>query len=228
MNPSADESESVTNLTAADIDREESARRARANSRERTKESTVSENTSEEELPPPLPPRPGNPSSIETRPSTLLGSLRVPNKVSRPQLQSTSTTAVSLTDIHSHAFQNGSQETFASVSEKGRSKATPALNNSFGRYHSRNGSDADESGSVKSYVPTIEVRGDVESLLGDILGAEESFAWKILSSHEEGLDPFDLLIQDEGEATVDFSHEFDELNEVTEGNNDEGTTFLSK
>jgi len=189
-------------------------------------ESVLSENNSEEELPPPLPPRPGNPLSIETRPSALLGSLRLPNKVSRPQLQSISTTAVSLTDIHAHASQNGSQEAFASVSEKVHSRASPAVNNSFGRYISRNGSDADESGSVKSYARTIEGHGDAESLLGDVLGDEEVPAWKLSSSQEESLDSSDLLEQDEGEATVDFNHEFDELSEATEGSDNEGTTIF--
>lgn len=227
MNASADDPQSGTNLTTADIDKEGPARRARANSGERTQASIVSENNSEEELPPPLPPRPVKPSSTETRPSTLLGSLRLPNKSSRPQLQSTSTTAVSLTDIHSHAFQNGSQETSASLSEKANSKVSPALNNSFGRYHSRDGSDADESGSVKSHIPTIEVHGDVESLLGDVLGDEGTPTWKLLSGREEAVDPFDLPEQDEGEGTVEFSHEFDELDGVTESGNNEGITSFS-
>ena len=226
MNPSADDPETGTNLTADVVDSGGSVKEGRSKSEERVKQTVATGNNSDEELPPPLPPRPSNPSSVETGPSTLLGSLRRPNKSSRPQLQSTSTTAVSLTDIHSHAFHNGSRETFASVSEKAHSKGSPALNNSFGRYQSRNGSDADESGSVKSYVPTIEVHGDVESLLGDVLGGEESPAWKLLSSHEASVDPFDLLEQDEGEATVDFSHEFDELDEVTEGGDNEGTHVL--
>lgn len=227
MNPSEDDADGGTNLNkVGSIDSEGRGRGLRSLSRERAKEAIIPGINLEEELPPPLPPRPSNPSSFETPPSTLLGSLRHSNKSLRPQLQSTSTTAVSLTDIHAHTIQNGSQETFASISEREHSKGSPALNNSFGRHHSRSGSEADESGSVKSYVPTIEVHGDVESLLGDVLGGEESPAWKLLSSHGEGPDPFDLLEQDEGAITVDFSHEFGELDEVSEDGDNEGIYSL--
>jgi len=193
---------------------------------ESTRHTISSENTSEEELPPPLPPRPGNLDLSETQPSTSLGSLPRPNKSSRPHLQSNPTTAVSLTDIHAQSFQDGSRETYASSSERAPYRKPLGGHNSFGRHPSRNGSEADESGSVKSYGPTLEARGDVESLLGEVLGpGEESPAWKLLGSHVEGVNPFDLLAHDDVEATADFSREFDELGEIDGNGENGGTTF---
>ena len=229
MNPAADGRQSVTVIPAVLVDNVDSDNEAEPDAQKSARETTLSESISEEEQPPPLPPRPGNAYSTERRPSNFLGSLQRPSKSSRPQLQSRSTIAVSLTDIHAQSFQDGSPETYASVSKKTHHQRSPGIKHSFERHQNHNGSDADESGSLKSYVPTIEASGDVESLLGDVLGSgEESPAWKLSGGHDEISDPFDLPEEDEAETGFDFASEFNELDAVNESGDNEGITISMK
>lgn len=228
QSPSADTSttpEQRVERDAESIDDGKPVDTGRQTSRGSTTHGNSSVNTLEGE-PPPLPPRPIHLDVNEARPPTSLGSLSRPKKSSSPHLQSTPTTAVSLTDIHTQSFQDGSRETYASPSDRAQHRQLSGRQSSSGRLRSRNGSEGDESESLRSYAPNGEARGDVESLLGEVLGqGEESPVWKLLSSHVEGINPFDLLAQDDGEATADFNHEFDELDEINEDGENEGTLF---
>ncbi|MCJ1295463.1 Vacuolar fusion protein mon1 [Xylographa carneopallida] len=170
-----------------------------------------------EEERPPLPPRPTN---LDLLGQNIKGStLQIPKRPARPQLQSYATTAVSRTDIETLSFPDGSRETYANSIKSGKSFR---FDSPIGHLRSRNNtSDGDDSASLKSSAPTTG--GEVESLLGDIIGAgQQSPAWRLLSGHTERSDPFDLLPYDDEEPKADFSREFDELDELdSSGDNEE-------
>ncbi|MCJ1430801.1 Vacuolar fusion protein mon1 [Xylographa pallens] len=173
-----------------------------------------------EEERPPLPPRPTNLGLLgqNTKGSTL----QIPKRSARPQLQSYATTAISRTDIETLSFPDGSRETYANSIKSTPSGKSFRFDSPIGHLRSRNNtSDGDESASLKSSAPTTG--GEVESLLGDIIGAgQQSPAWRLLSGHTERSNPFDLLPYDDEEPKADFSREFDELDELdASGDNEE-------
>ena len=182
---------------------------------------SVSQSTLTDEGPrPPLPPRPVNHSLLGESLNTPGDSSQRLKSLSRPKLQATATTSLSLTDIHTQSYPDGSRETSESTS----SWRSPKDFGSIGRFKSRYGSEEDESVSVRSYAPTLEAGGDVESLLGEVLGASSaSPAWGLLSTQAERLDPFDFINYDDGELTADFNQEFDELGEIDSEGNNEGS-----
>ena len=135
-------------------------------------------------------------------------SLRLP-KPRRPQLQSAATTAVSLTDIHTHSYQDGSRETFAA-----QVKPTPPSQflQSFGsirRFKDIGGSETDTA-SVRSCAPTLGPGGDVESLLGNVLGVPQE-AWTSSGNQIESLDLFDSSFYKANDDLSSFDQEFDDL-----------------
>jgi len=174
---------------------------------------------------PPLPPRPTNLSLLQESTSSPENRLQTPRKVSRPGLQSTATTALSRTDIHTQSRQDGSRETYAASPE-----STPPTNPSKGygsirKFKGLQGSEGTDSASVRSYAPTLEVGGDAESLLGDILGAaQDNPAWKLFSDQAEAPDIFSAQ-DDDNEVTADFYREFDDLRAIDAGGSDEGKYF---
>ena len=136
------------------------------------------------------------------------GSLRLP-KPPRPQLQSAATTAVSLTDIHTHSYQDGLRETFAA-----QARPTPPSQflQSFGsirRLKGTGGSETDTA-SVRSCAPTLGPGGDVESLLGNVLGVPQE-AWTSFGNQTESLDPFDSSFYQANDDLSSFDQEFDDL-----------------
>lgn len=176
---------------------------------------------------PPLPPRPSNLALLQENKPGTGNTLRLPKRTTRPQLQSTPTTAISRTDIHTQSYLDGSRETTASSAQ-----TTPSSKPGFGfgsiRRFKGFGSSEGDSASIKSYAPTLSAGGDVESLLGEVLGpSQESPAWKRLGVHAETIDPFDAVSYEDNEATVEFYREFDEIPNVAEGNN-EGTDVSLK
>lgn len=181
---------------------------------------SVSQSTLTDEGPrPPLPPRPVNLNLLGeglNTPGDGSQSLKSP---SRPNLQATATTSLSFTDVHTQSYLDGSRENSESTS----SRRSPKDFGSIRRFKSRYGSEGDESASVRSYAPTLEAGGDVESLLGEVLGASSaSPAWGLLSTQTERLDPFDFISYNDDELTEDFNQEFDELGEVDSDGNNEG------
>lgn len=168
---------------------------------------------------PPLPPRPTNPEFLHPG-----GSLRRNKNTSRPALQSSATTALSLADIHTKTYQDGTRNTFASPIESPPSEQTLRGYGSIRKFKELARSEGDDSTSIKSYAPTLEIGGDAESLLGDVLGGnQESPAWKLLSSHLERLDPFELLNYENETTIADFDKEFDELDQLDKEGNNEGS-----
>lgn len=176
---------------------------------------------SDEGPPPPLPPRPGNRDLLLPG-----GSLQRPVRQSRPSLQSAATTALSLTDIHTQSYQDGSRETFAASTESNSSSKSIGGFGSLRRFKSRNCSEGDDSTSVKTYVPTLGADGDMESLLGEVLGpSQQSPAWKLFRSQAERPDPFDSLSFENDAGFRDFDLEFDEVDELDPEGKNEGMSL---
>lgn len=180
-------------------------------------ENTISrvdfQSTVTDEAPPPqLPTRPGNLHLLHPG-----SSLR---RQSRPNLQSSATTGLSLTDIHTQIHLDGSCKKVAVPTESYSSPKSISGFGSIRRYDWRSGSENEDSASVQSYVPTLEAGGDVESLLGEVLGpSQNSPAWKPLSSQVEKPDPFDSVSIEDG-TIADFDLEFEEIGGLdSEGNN---------
>ena len=172
---------------------------------------------------PALPPRPRRLSLMNEHKSPG-SSLQVPKRSMRPQLPTQATTAVSLTDIHTQSYSDGTRETFANSTRSTPSGGSFKIGSPSGRYRSKYEREGDESASILSFAPTIGTVGDAESLLGDILGAgNQSPSWRLMSSQTEKPDPFDFLAFENEEPTADFSREFDELSELEAQGDNEGT-----
>lgn len=172
---------------------------------------------------PPLPPRPRNIELLQPG-----NSLQRPKNTSRPTLQSSATTALSLADIHTQSYQDGSRNTSTTSLDSTLSEKTLKGYGSIKKFKEWTRSEGDDSVSIKSYAPTLETGGDAESLLGEVLGeSQESPAWKLLSSHLERLDPFELINYEDDTVNADFDKEFDELDQLDKEGNNEGMTNLS-
>ena len=166
---------------------------------------------------PPLPPRPRNPELLHPG-GTLQGQIR-----SRPKLQSTATTALSCTDVHTQSFHDGSRDRLSALTESTDSSRTLRGAGSLRGFKGWTSGDLDDSASVKSFAPTLEAGGDVESLLGEILrDPEETPSWKSLSARAEEPDPCDPITFEQDAGLKGFEQEFDELGEVDAKGNNEG------
>lgn len=175
----------------------------------------------DEEVRPPLPPRP----SLHNPPHNIMHGTETGSKLrkpSRPQLQASATTALSLTDIHTQSYQDGSRETFAAQAEPSTSGRFLRGFGNIRHLQGHSTSEAD-SASVKSYAPTLETGGDVESLLGEVLGASPGMpAWGSSGTHDEGPDLFEALEYEDEGGLSHFDKEFDELEELSVDAGDEG------
>lgn len=180
----------------------------------------------EEDAPPPLPPRPNKLDLLAERsPISASGSLRLPRRASRPQLQARPTTALSLADAHTTTHHDG---TLARSGSRTVSRKASAA--TLGRAASRVGSDMDDSSSVRSYAPSLDYGGHAESLLGDILADQATPAWKALSAQLEVEDPFERLehVFDEDDLfSARLHHEFDALEELRADGSNEGWCLFS-
>lgn len=187
----------------------------------------LSSPATDEERRPPLPPRPTNSSLLQGGGHNPGRSLQVKKRSVRPQLQTTATTAISRTDIHTQSYQDGSRETTASDAQTTPSSKYLGGFSSIRRLKNFGTSEGDTA-SVKSYAPTLEAGGDVESLLGEVLGSsQESPAWKMLSAQIEDQDPFDSNSYNDPGVSVDFYHEFDAIGEVDPDGENEGRSAIS-
>lgn len=175
--------------------------------------------TFEAEQPPPLPPRPGRANLLRRTSSVAPAAFPSTQASARPRLQATATTAVSRTDIHTQSFQDGSRET--STTSTQRSPPTRAWTG-WGSIRRLKIHDGDESASIRSYAPTLEAAGDAESLLGDVLGSEQTSGWHILSKQLVGT-VFQLAdAPDDEEILHDFDHEFEEVDSLDSSADNEG------
>lgn len=170
---------------------------------------------------PPLPPRPGHvDGSYQTYAAP--SSLRLP-KSSRPRLQSSATTALSLTDIHTQSYQDGSRETFDAPSKPVSSGRFLKGFDSIRRLRGPAGSEADTA-SVRSIAPTFDAGGDAESLLGDVLGKPQQMpTWDLAGHQNETLGPFGSASYEKDDYLSSFDSEFDDLEALNTDEGGEGT-----
>lgn len=182
------------------------------------------ETVSDSNLPPPIPPRPVNLSLLGESGNSPKASLQVPKRSVRPVLPSQATTALSLTDVNTQLYPDGSRETYANSTNSTRSGKSSRLPTPTGRTKAQNWSEVDDSASVRSFAPTLGIGDDAESMLGDVLGVgKQSPAWRLLSAQYEEANPFDSIPFEDDEPTADFSHEFDEISEIDSAGDNEGT-----
>ncbi len=178
-----------------------------------------------EERRPPLPPRATNINLLQEGKYSPGNSLHIPKRSARPHLQSVATTALSRTDIDTQSYQDGSRETTASSQQT----TPPSKSIGFGsirKFRGFGSSEGGDSTSVKSYAPTLEAGGDVESLLGEVLGgSQESPAWRMLTGHTEASYPFDSTSYEGDETTADFYREFDEIQGVDSESDNQGEAY---
>ena len=175
---------------------------------------------SDHELRPPLPPRPTRdqlPTGIARADED---SLQFSKSSPRPQLRTTATTALSLTDIQTHSLPDGSRETYSSLSARSTANSGKAYGG-VDRYLSRSGSEAGDTSSIRSYVPTLEAGGDVESLLGEVLSSGNGGqAWKRHTGGGATSSAFEA--DPDGNLSIKFRREFDALDELREDGSNEG------
>ena len=169
----------------------------------------------QEEERPPLPPRPSSLLQTPDRPGTA--------KSTRPALQAKPTTALTSIDIQTLSFPDGTRGTFSTPASRTVSESfagTPGGQSTPSRKVSRNGSEADDSASVMSYVPTLKANRDLASLLDEGLNAQ-SLAWKLLNSQADTANPFERIEYEDG-SLMNFEHEFDDIEAVDskEGGNE--------
>ena len=130
----------------------------------------------------------------------------------RPPLQSTPTTAISRTDIHTQSYQNGTREFFAVSPQTPPSTKTPRNYGSLRRLKGLGGSEAGDTASIRSYAPTSDGGGDTESLIGDVFGAGGSNQmWKLFGSHVGSLETGETALLQEDQSLTDFQHEFEDV-----------------
>ena len=202
-------SSAATGIRVQDHDQPHVDSDPKASERRATFESTVS--SPQEEFRPPLPPRP-----------TTSGHLQTPKQSPRPTLLSSATTALSRADINTQVLPDGGRETYQASADSTPSKGSLRGLGSPRRFKGIGGSDGDDSASIRSYAPTLETGGDVESLLGEILGASQDIpAWRLLSTQLEKADPFDFVDANEDYLET-FDEEFDEVGTLNADGSNEG------
>ena len=179
----------------------------------------------------------GNSRTISRRTSTIdllsgnqkspSSTLQVPKRLTRPRLQSSATTALSLTDIQTQSYGDGSRETYANSTKSTPSGRSFPIDSPSGNSKSYNGSEIDDSASLRSFVPTVGNGADVESLIGDVIITDpKSPAWKLLNVHGEEEDPLNLIPFDSEEPSADFNREFDEIGELDAEGSNEGNNHI--
>lgn len=166
---------------------------------------------SREGTPPPLPPRPRNLSLLSD--GAITPTKLSPGAAARPTLQSKATTALTLPDVQTH-----------SDGRKGTHSTPGSRRISFSNLRagiSRSGSEADDSGSVRSYGgPMLEAGEDMESVLEDIVTNQERTVWTQLLSPRQQQEHILFPIDEEFERA--FDREFDELEDVEADGSNEG------
>ena len=174
------------------------------------------------EKPPPLPPRPTNLNLL--REGSYIAAESPPNTklLSRPKLQSTPTIALSRPNIHTQSHPDGSTETYATPKQSTPSGKSWSGLGSVRRLRLRDGSDGDDSASIRSYAPTLEAGGELASLLGENFdSSRQDPGWKTLEAQFEAAGLTDCFNYEEDENLSRFEEEFDELGELdSEGTNE--------
>ncbi|KAH0528680.1 hypothetical protein TsFJ059_003507 [Trichoderma semiorbis] len=158
--------------------------------------------SSHEEQPPPLPPRPAASTSNSS--------------VDSKALQAQATTAITPLDIQTLSFPDGSRGTFSTPTTRSASTPTGSGYTSPSRRPSSSGIEGDDAASIMSFAPTMRPAGDIASLLTSSL-SKKSAAWNLLKSQAANVQPFEKHQRGAQDRLTDFEKEFaalpDETNE---------------
>jgi len=175
---------------------------------------------SREPSPPPLPPRPAQVQHPLDGVVAWKGSLHASKGSTRPQLLSKTTTALSLTDIHTLVHGNTTYEGTPSPLLRTPSRQTSISN--FGRRLSHEKRDVnDKAGdtSVIGYAPMLEAGQQIE---GFPSGSFESPTLDDTDTHSRDGNLFQAAQHEDVLFNAQFRREFDELEEVKEDGSNEG------
>lgn len=165
---------------------------------------------------PPLPPRPKTVGAQDEEATSPTGSPRLARLGSKQNLQSSATTALSLADISTQIFPDGSRETHSSTPDKASNLQDVMPKASISRMTSRRGSESGETASIRSYIPNAVAAGDLESIFGDFPGRA---GWN--SAVTDNFDSFDLAEFQDEDTDFDFSDEFEPIGQLdTDGYNE--------
>ena len=164
-------------------------------------------------VPPPLPPRPTITQNQDGQSLDYYPSLLHTSGAIEPTSASKATTALSTTDVLTHHLvDDGLRGALSSPVSRSDIKSSPRESISRGKHS--------DSASLRSYAPTLETSGDVESLLGEILNEEDSTTWNGISGQLTRDGPFPEYEAAEGVVGHDYENEFEEIR--TTGDCDEG------
>jgi hypothetical protein len=199
---------------------EEIQRRAEKDGAEASK--SRSRSVSSETARPPLPPRQKNTGAQDEVVPSSAGSPRLARLSSKQNLQSKATTALSVAEISTQIFPDGSREIHSSTPEKASAFQDAIPKASFSRMASRRGSDAGDTASIRSFRPnTATGAGDLESIFGDFPGMSQDRAgWN--SAFIDNFDSFDLAEFQDEDTDFDFSDEFESIGELDPDGHNEG------
>ena len=168
------------------------------------------------------------PSNLPARSRTLsqadrsqLGSFSRPGSAGGPGLVSRATTAVSRADIQTKSYGDERSGSL-SLPDSRRVSRQQSFSN-LGRFVNNSKGDGGDSTSIRSYIPTLEASGDVESLLGEVLSNYASPAWKKLDAHALGQSSYFEGVSHEVDSLDEtFEREFDELEPFRPDGSNEG------
>ncbi|KAF2229134.1 DUF254-domain-containing protein [Viridothelium virens] len=197
-----DTAETAEGISTKDFDK----RAGSEHSESGTREVPIASLQSRESSPPPLPARPRQLSRPDRSP---FGSYSRPSSAGGPRLASRATTAVSRADIQTKSYGDERPGGHLLPGSRGVSRQQSFSN--LGRFVSNSKSDGGDSASIRSYIPTLEASGDVESLLGEVLSDYASPAWKKL----------DACALEQAGYFHDVTYEVDVLNDIFEREFDE-------
>ena len=164
--------------------------------------------TANDERPLPLPPRPSILASQRKVSNVAAAAFPTEPSSTRPRLQATATTAVSRTDIHTQAYQDGWRETYAASRQ---TSPPPSSWSGWGSIRRLKIQDGDDSASIRSVAPTVGTGAGVESLLGGFAGHEQTTTWDTVHGQLEETGLRELHDSTDEEILHNFDEEFDEV-----------------
>ncbi|KKY21355.1 putative vacuolar fusion protein mon1 [Phaeomoniella chlamydospora] len=160
---------------------------------------------------PPLPPRPSANLS-------LLGARNRAPSASRPSTRGRATTGISLTDINTQVYHDGTRDTYATTAQR-------AVSN---HPNSNKTSDGGDSSSIKSFVPNTDLGQDVGSLFAGVMGNVTSKPALVDVAFGRIEEEDDILEAAIG-PLVNIAEEFESIGELKEdGSNEEELLKLWK
>ena len=151
---------------------------------------------------PPLPPRPSNLTAFRNTPSSP------ESQGNRPSLLSRATTALSLTDVNTQAYHDGSRGLRTSTINRKASAHSVQSRQSAAQFGSRRTSDA----SIMSYVPINDTSQEVGSLFGE---AVNSLSWKEELESKDIFTATGTETKEYEDADIDFADELRSIGEVS-------------